>query len=497
MAPGTGTPTPGRGTDSEAWTYCFSFSEELLQEWDWPERYPTQADVERYLQHVADRFDLRRDIAFDTRVVTAWYDEPANRWVILTDRGQELTCRYFIAASGPLSRPLDPPFAGLDSFKGEWHLTARWPGEVDVSGKRVGVIGTGATGVQLIPVIAEAAAHVTVFQRTPNFVIPARNRSLTAEDQQAIKARYDQIWALTQLHTSGFAIAESDRLFGEMSPDEREATLEEAWARGGFHFQFGTFRDLMVDQGANDAAADFIRRKIHSTVADPVTAELLCPRGYPFGAKRPPLGHSYYEAYNRANVSLVDVRRDPIEGIAPDGVRTSSQQVHPCDLLIFATGFDGSTGSFMAMDIRGRGAVPLSAKWSAGPRTFLGLQVDGFPNMFMIVGPQSPFGNVPVMVENEVCWIGDAIAHALSNDVDCLEPASAVVQGWVDEVDRTFERSLVGRAGDTTSWMLGTNVEGKPSTPLFYFGRANRYFDRLRDVARGGFVELCGTPGAP
>jgi cation diffusion facilitator CzcD-associated flavoprotein CzcO len=281
---------PGARTDSESWVYCYSFSRELEQEWDWAERYPSQPEVLKYLRHVADRFDLRKDIELDTRVRSAVYDEDTSTWTVTTDRGQTSTCTFFIPATGPLSHPLDPPFEGLDSFVGDWYLTARWPDEqIDFSGKRVGVIGTGATGVQVVPALAELGAHVTVFQRTPNYVIPAGNRRLTDEERNDIKNRYDAVWARTQEQPGGFAMGGTPRSVKESTREEQQQVFDEVWRAGGFQFLFETFNDIMVDERSNEAATEFIRSKIREVVQDPVTAELLCPSGYPLGAKRPPL----------------------------------------------------------------------------------------------------------------------------------------------------------------------------------------------------------------
>lgn len=481
---------PGARTDTESWVYCFSFSEELLHAWNWSERYPSQPEVLEYLRHVADRFDLRRDIQFGTRVESATYNSVTNQWTVVTDRGDALTCRFFIPATGPLSRPLDPPFPGLEAFEGEWYLTARWPDEpISFAGKRVGVIGTGSTGIQVIPIVAAEAAQVTVFQRTPNYVIEGRNRRLTDSDRTAIRECYEEIWALTQRQTSGFPIPEAEHCAEELSPEEQQRVLERAWRDGGFEFLFGTFRDLMTDEQANETAAEFIRTQIRRTVKDPETAELLCPKGYPFGAKRPPVGHSYYETFNRDNVTLVDVSNDTIERISSRGVMTTSRE-YDCDVLIFATGFDASTGALMAMDIRGREARSLNEKWAEGPRTFFGITVDDFPNMFLISGPQTPFGNIPVMIDNEVRWIGRAIEFSNLNHVDHMEPSPEAVQSWVEETQRSLDATLMRFGSSVNSFFLGSNLEGKPKAPLFYFGRADVYFRCLDHVASAGFPEL-------
>jgi cation diffusion facilitator CzcD-associated flavoprotein CzcO len=303
-----------------------------------------------------------------------------------------------------------------------------------------------------------------------------------------VKSRYAEIWALTQRQMSGFPIEEATRRFGEVPVDEQQQVLEAAWQRGGFEFLFATFTDVLVDDAANQAIVEFIRTKIHETVDDPATAELLCPKGYPFGAKRPPLGHFYYEAFNRDNVTLIDVSTDAIERIVPTGVRTGREEFD-VDVLIFATGFDSATGALQAFDIRGRGGRSLKDDWSAGPRTFMGLTVDGFPNLFIISGPQTPFGNIPVVIENSVRWIGRAIDHARKTQI-AFEPTTESVDGWVREVARIFGRSFVRYGEDAHSWMLGANVKGKPHVPLFYFGRANVYFERLGQVADAGFEEF-------
>jgi cation diffusion facilitator CzcD-associated flavoprotein CzcO len=483
---------PGARTDSESWVYCYSFSRELEQEWDWAERYPSQPEVLEYLRHVADRFDLRKDIELDTRVQSAAYDEDTNTWTVTNDRGESSTCTFFIPATGPLSRPLEPPFEGLDSFAGDWYLTARWPDEqIDVAGKRVGVIGTGATGVQVVPALADQGAQVTVFQRTPNYVIPAGNRRLTDEERDDIKNRYDAVWARTQEQPGGFAMGGTPRSVKESTRDEQQQVFDEVWAAGGFQFLFETFNDIMIDERSNEAATDFIRSKIRATVTDPATAELLCPSGYPLGAKRPPLGHSYYEAFNRDNVTLVDVSDDPIERITPTGVRTGTED-HELDVIVFATGFDGSTGALMAMDIRGKGGESLNEKWADGPRTYLGLAVDGFPNMFMISGPQSPFANIPVIIDNAVRWIGRAITHERYGHLAALEATPEAVQGWVDETEALLGASLVRRGESVRSWFLGANVEGKPHAAFFFHGGANAYFERINDVADRGFEGFTG-----
>jgi cyclohexanone monooxygenase len=481
---------PGARTDSESWVYCYSFSDELQQEWNWQDRYPSQPEVLAYLRYVADRFGLRQDIRFGTQVRSSSFDESANLWTVETDGGERLLCKYLIFATGPMSKPVKPPFPGLDSFAGDSYLTARWPTEpVDFTGKRVAVIGTGSTGIQVVPEVAKQAAQVTVFQRTPNYAIPGRNRALTDEDRQDIRDRYPEIWALTQSHASGFAIPETRTMFSELDEDERRAVLAGAFERGGFEFLFTTFRDLMVSEEANEVASEYLRAYIRSVVNDPATAELLCPKGYPFAAKRPAVEHGYFEAFNRPNVTLIDVSNDPITAITAEGVRTSTA-AHEFDILIFATGFDSGTGALMAVDIRGTGARPLRDVWANGPRTFLGMTMVGFPNLFLISGPQSPFGNIPVMIENEVQWISAAITHGVQHNVARLEPSPTAVQEWVDEVEHSLNATLMRKGTLAHSWFLGLNIDGKPAAPLFFFGRANKYFARLNEVVRNQFSDL-------
>ena len=484
---------PGARTDSESWVYCFSFDDDLQQEWDWEERFPAQPEVLSYLRHVTDRFDLRKDIEFNTRVERASYDEDAAEWAVTTEDGREYRSRFLVTATGPLSLPLDPPFPGLDSFEGDWYLTARWPKEsVDLRGKRVGIVGTGATAVQVIPLVAEQAAHLTVFQRTPNYVIPARNRRLTDDERRVIKERYDAIWDQTQRQVFAFPMEPANRVGDDVAPDEITRILEDGWRTGGFQFLFETFDDLLVNEELNEATAEFIRTRIRETVEDPATAELLCPKGYPVGAKRPPLGHGYYEAFNRPNVQLVDVSTDPIERITPHGLRTADAE-YDVDVLIFATGFDAMTGTLMAIDIVGRDGQTIKERWAHGPETYLGLTVDGFPNLFMISGPQSPFANIPVVIDNAVKWIGTTLSHIEQSEIRSFEPSADAVREWCGMMTTILDATLLGRGERVNSWFLGANVPGKPHVVLFYFGGANNYFDTIHGVAAGGYEGFVET----
>jgi cyclohexanone monooxygenase len=478
---------PGARTDSESWYYCFSFSKELEQEWNWTERYPAQPEVLRYLRHVAERFDMRKDIEFGVRVRSAVYDEAANLWTVTSEGGESYVCRYFITAAGLLSAPYRPPFPGLDSFRGEWLMTARWPKEpVDFRGKRVGIIGTGATTVQAAPIIAAEARELLIFQRTPNYVLPAGNYSLDDERRRAIKQDYAKIWEKTEKHFFAMPFSMANRLAADVTPEERERIFEDAWRRGGFGYLFETFDDIWVDDRSNQAAAEFIRKKIRETVEDPATAELLCPKTYPLAGKRPPLGHGYYEMFNRDNVKLVDVDTSPIREITPKGIRTETGE-YELDVIVFATGFDAATGALVQMDIRGRGGESLEEKWAAGPKTYLGLGVAGFPNMFVICGPQSPFANIPVVIDNMVRWIGRAIAHLGKSGLSRIEAKPEAAEAWGTHMDELLNRTVLPRGEAVRSWFLGANIPGKPHVVLFYFGGAGAYFDQCRDVADNGF----------
>ncbi len=476
---------PGARTDSESWVYAYSFSKELQDDWDWSERFPAQPETLAYLRHVADRFDMRKDIQFNTRVRSAVYDESSNAWTVTTDRGETYTCVYFITAVGVLSLPYMPPFPGLESFEGEWYVTGRWPKErVAFAGKRVAVIGTGATAVQAIPIIAQTAAHLTVFQRTPNYVLPARNYTMTEDERQTIRASYDAIWEQARNHFFGFAMDYAGRTAADVTPEEHQKILERGWETGGFRYLFETFDDIFTDEKSNAVAAEFVRNKIRAIVKDPATAELLCPKDYPLAGKRPPLGHFYYEAFNRENVSLVDVSGNPITEITAKGVRTGTDE-YEADVIVFATGFDAVTGSLTGMDIRGKGGATIKEKWASGPRTHLGIGVDGFPNMFMICGPQSPFANIPVVIDGIVEWIGRAIRHLRDNGLASMEATPEAVDSWRQHMDDLVNATVLPKG--KRSWFLGDNIPGKPHVVLFFFGGAGAYRQECQAAAERGF----------
>ncbi|MEQ8662926.1 MAG: NAD(P)/FAD-dependent oxidoreductase [Gammaproteobacteria bacterium] len=476
---------PGARTDSQAWLYAYSFSQEIQDNWDWSERYPGQAEALAYLQYVADYCDMRRDIRFNTRVTQARYDERNDTWQVATSDGATLTCSYLVTATGPLSTPYKPDFPGIDEFRGKWYLTGNWPKEpVSFSGKRVAVIGTGATAVQAIPLIAQTAAAVTVFQRTPNYVLPARNAPLTDYDREAYRRDYDAIWARTKSHVFAFDFAPAGRNVTEVDEHERQRILERYWEIGSFRFLFETFDDIFADEAGNAIVAEFVRNKIRAIVEDPATAELLCPKDHPLGAKRPPLGHFYYETYNRDNVRLVSVRDNPITGISADGVMVGDTE-YPADIIVFATGFDAVTGTLNQIDIRGRDGVALGEHWAGGPQTYLGICVDGFPNMFMVSGPQSPFANIPVVIDGCVDWIGRALGHLRDNRLRRIEPTPAAVTAWGRHMDELVNLTVLPRAAG--SWFMGGNIPGKPRVVLFYFGGAGAYRDECNAAAERGF----------
>ena len=477
---------PGARCDSESYYYCYSFSPELAQEWEWSGRYPEQPEIERYLNHVADRFDLRRDIQLSTRVTAAAFDDAANRWEIHTDRDDTVTARYLVTAVGCLSAPNVPDVPGFEDFEGDAYFTAMWPREtVDFTGKRVGLIGTGSSGIQVTPEIAKHAAHLTVFQRTPNFSLPARHRRFAPEDQDRIKANYDEIFALTRQSYAGFPFMPIDRKTKSVSAEEREEILEGLWAEGGFKFLWGGFVDLLRDAEANEIASEFIRKKIRETVKDPATAELLCPKGYPYGAKRPPIDTDYYEMFNRDNMSLVDISVAPIEAITPTGLRTTMAE-YEFDSIVFATGFDAITGPLLRIDIRGTGGVRLADAWSDGPRTLLGLQVAQFPNMFTITGPGSPsvLLNMPVAIEQHVDWIADCLEYMREHGWTRIEATESAQDAWAEHVADLGQESLYLRAN---SWYVGANIPGKPRVVLPYTGGQPMYRDRCNAIRDSGY----------
>ena len=477
---------PGARCDSESYTYGFSFSEELQQEWEWTERYPGQPEMLRYLNHVADRFDLRRDIRFGVRVTSATFDDEQGRWAVGTDGGDRYEARFLVTAVGCLSAANVPSLPGLDRFQGEWFHTGTWPHEgVDFTGKRVGVVGTGSTGIQAIPVIAEQAAHLTVFQRTPNYSVPARNGPMGPELQRAIKEEYTEIRRRQRNSPNGhpFQISEDSAL--AVSEAERQSRYEAAWERGGLRFR-AAFQDLLTDADANETASEFIRSKIRATVHDEATAEKLLPRDHGYATKRPPIDTNYFETYNRDNVTLVDVRQSPLVEVTPQGLRTSAAE-YPLDCIVFATGFDAMTGPLLKIDIRGQHGVTLRDRWSDGPRTYLGLQVAGFPNLFTVTGPGSPsvLCNMPTAIEQHVEWIADCLAYMQVRDLERIEATPDAEEAWGRHVQEAAHRTLLPTAA--SSWYLGANVPGKPRAFMPYAGGFATYAGICAEVAEKGY----------
>ncbi|GAA4821866.1 NAD(P)/FAD-dependent oxidoreductase [Actinomycetospora corticicola] len=475
---------PGARCDSESYYYCYSFDPELEQEWRWTERYPGQEEIRGYLEHVADRYDLRRDIAFGVRVSEAAWDGAG--WTVTSEDGTSRRCRWLVTAVGCLSAANVPDIPGLADFAGEWHHTGRWPHEgVDVSGRRVGVVGTGSTGIQAIPVLAEAAGHLTVFQRTANYSIPARNAPLSEEEMTATKSDYAAIRRVQQGSTNGHPFVLSDVDILDLPADQRRALYDAAWERGGLRFR-AAVKDVLSDPDVNADTSEFLREKIRETVHDPATAETLTPRDHPFATKRPPIDTHYFETYNRENVSLVDVKADPIAAITPDGVRLESGAEHPLDVLVFATGFDALTGPLLSFDIRGRDGVSLREAWREGPRTHLGLGVAGFPDLFTVTGPGSPsvLTNMPTAIEQHVDWIADLLERLRATG-EHAEPTPEAEATWASEVARAADATLLPQAA--SSWYLGANVPGKARVFLPYAGGYARYRATCDDEAAAGY----------
>ena len=478
---------PGARFDSESYTYGYSFSEELLQEWDWSEHFAGQPETERYLNHVADKFDLRRDIRFSTRVSAAAYDEAAQCWQVRTDTGERARARFLITAIGVLSAPYIPDFAGRESFTGPSFHTGQWPKQpLDFSDKRVCVIGTGATAVQLITEVAKNVGHMTVFQRTPNYCAPLRNGPIDPEAQRQIKANYPEIFKRCRETFASFLHDFDTRSALEVSEEERLARYEELWAQPGFAKWFGNFGDTMSDLKANATMTEFVRNKIRERVNDPLVAEKLVPKDHPWGTKRVPLESGYYEAYNRDNVLLVDLNETPIKCITPKGIKTSDAE-YECDVIVYATGFDAVTGAFNQIDIRGVGGRTLKDKWADGPRTYLGLQTAGFPNLFTVVGPHNgaTFCNIPRCIEQNVEWVTDCLRHMRAHEYAQIVATPEAEDDWTAHVNEVAEGTILL---DTPSWFVGANIPGKKRTFLMYAGGSPAYRQKCDEVAERGYA---------
>jgi len=477
---------PSARCDVESMQYSYSFSPELEQDWQWSELFASQPEILRYAQHVANRLDLKRDMTFETRVTGAEYDEATHRWTVRTDTGATVSARFCIMATGCLSTARQPDFPGIDSFKGKTYHTGHWPHEgVDLTGLRVGVIGTGSSAIQAIPVIAQQAAQLTVFQRTPNFSIPSRNAPMTPVYEQKWKSTYPEQRAKARVSRNGVLTNPNDFSALSVSDEERTRILEERWAAGGTVFM-SAFNDLVTNQASNDFASEFVRQKILGMVKDPATAALLAPKGYPIGTKRICVDTDYFLTYNRDNVTLVDVSKAPIEALTENGLRIGDTE-YEFDAIVFATGFDAMTGTLTRIDIRGRDGETLANKWEAGPRTYLGLMTAGFPNLFMITGPGSPsvLSNMIVSIEQHVDWIADCIAHLGARQLDSIEADRDAENNWVAHVNEVAFKTLYPSAN---SWYMGANIPGKPRVFMPYIGGVGNYRQTCDRIAAEGYA---------
>ena len=478
---------PGCRCDVESLEYSYSFSDELQQEWHWPERYGTQPEILRYINHVADRFDLRRDIQFNTRIKEAVFDSRTSTWTVTTDKGDTATARYCIMATGNLSTPRTPNVPGLESFQGKCYHTGLWPHEgVDFTGLRVGVIGTGSSGVQSIPIIAKQAKHLYVFQRTANFSLPARNAPMRPDKESTHKAQYPERRRAafdTPFGIAGYPPPAKSAL--EATEEERLRAYEAKWVEGGSISFLYSFTDLLINKESNETASEFVRRKIRATVRDPNTADLLCPNDHPIGTKRLILDTDYYETYNRENVTLVDIRTKPIQEITPTGLRTADAD-YSLDAIVFATGFDAMTGAMKEINIRTDAGLSIRAKWEYGPRTYLGIMIAGFPNLFMITGPQSPGVKSQMILacEQHVDWIANCLRHLHDRGHTRIEAEEDAEDAWVQHNNEVADRTLYPLAN---SWYVGANIPGKPRVFMPYVGGVTAYKKKCDEVAAGGY----------
>ena len=484
---------PGARCDVESLEYSFSWSDELQQEWQWSERYSPQSEILRYLQHVADRFDLRRDITFSTRVTAADFDAADARWTVRTDGGEALRAHFVITAAGCLSAGRVPEIPGLEDFAGRWYHTGKWPKEpVDFTDLRVAVVGTGSSGIQAIPAIARQAKTVTVLQRSPNFSIPAWNRPMTRAEQAACKANYAERRRIAKGTKAGILYEYPTRATFELAPPQRHTEYERRWMRGGPNFVHA-FNDLFLDKAANDQAAEFVRAKIRSIVSDPRTAEMLSPSDHAIGTKRICVDTDYYSTYNQPHVQLVNLRETPFERIERDGILLADGTMHEVDAIVFATGYDAVTGAIDNIAIRGRDGQRLKEKWHAGPRTYLGLMSAGFPNLFMVTGPGSPsiLTNVVMSIEQHVEWISRCIETMQQRGETLVEAEIGAEDGWVDHLREIASKTLHFGA---PSWYMGANIPGKPRVFLAYVGGLGVYTELCEKVVAEGYRGFRFTP---
>lgn len=484
---------PGAATDSESYYYCLTFSKELLQEWSWSQRYPDWQETNRYMHFVADKCDMWPHIQLNTEIVDAQYSDDNGSWRVTTGAGDTFTSKYFISGMGMISEPVMPKIKGMDRFKGPIFHSARWPREgLDYAGKRIGIIGAGASTVQMVPVLAKTAGSVTVFQRTPNYILPAMQKPMTPEWEKEIKDNYDAIVAKCRNHVFGMAFdSPVGRNAVDTPPEERQRIFEENWT-GSFRWVFETFDDLLVSPEANRMASEFIIAKMKERVEDPELAELLSPsfEDYPLFAKRPPLDHGYLEAFNRDNVRLVDIKdREPLVEITETGVRTTSNH-YEFDIIILATGFKAYTGALEAFPIRGSSGQTLRDKWLTVSKSIMGVCVADYPNMFVVTGPQAPFANLPTSIEQNVIWITHCIEKMEREGFDVFKPRQEAEDAWTALTADIHGQTLMAAGDKVNSWMMGANREDKPPRVLIYFGGAGAYYDLLDESADKGFPEL-------
>lgn len=477
---------PGALSDTESFCYRYSFDKDLLKQGQWKSRYLTQPEILDYLNTFADKYDLRRTYKFNTKVTAAHFDEKAGLWRITTDGGERIAAKYLVTGLGLLSATNKPAFEGVDSYRGQIYHTGAWPEGVDLSGKRVGVIGTGSTGVQVIIALAPVASHLTVFQRSAQYVVPIANWPESAEQIAEYKSNYDAIWKQVKDSAVAFGFTESTTAATSVSKEERDRVFEEGWKRGGgFRFMFETFCDIATSREANDAAADFIKRKIAQAVKNPETARKLMPND--LYAKRPLCGTDYYEIYNRENVTLVDVKQDPIAAFTPEGIRLASGAEHLLDAIVLATGFDAVDGNYTRIDMRGRAGVTMSEKWKEGPQGYLGMMEADFPNFFMILGPNGPFTNLPPSIETQVEWITDVITRLEREGNRTVEPTQVAADEWVGTCREIADMTLFPQA---QSWIFGANIPGKKNAVMFYMAGLGNYRTVLNGVKDSNYETL-------
>jgi acetone monooxygenase (methyl acetate-forming) len=478
---------PGSRFDSEGYIYQYLFSEELYKGWSWSEKFPGQPEIERWLNYVADRLDLRRDIRFGTTITSAHYDEAAGRWTVRTDTGETVDARFLVACCGMLSAPLTSVFPGQDTFKGPLVHTGRWPKESpDLAGKRVGVVGIGATGIQVIQTIAAEVGHLKVFVRTPQYVLPMKNPKYGPAETDAYKARFDEL-RRTLPHTfTGFEY-DFEHRWADLTPERRREVLEEIWADGSLKLWLASFAEMFFDEEVSEEVSEFVREKMRARLQDPRLCELLIPTDYGFGTHRVPLETGYLEVYRRPNVEVVGVKDNPIERVVPEGIVTADGTVHELDAIILATGFDAGTGALTRIDVRGRGGRSLKEDWGRDIRTTMGLQVHGYPNLFTTAVPLAPSAalcNMTTCLQQQTEWISDCIRHMRGAGMTVVEPTREAEDRWVAHHDETANATLIAK---TSSWYLGSNVKGKPRRVLSYTGGVGAYRRRCDEVAAAGY----------